>query len=157
MATHSSILACRIPWTEEPGRLQSIGLHRVRHNWATNTCFTFTFLPARTIEMSHSLVFLSSRPDYVKIFQSLPSILLRAQSTDTYEKVCQWQPQLTWSYDTQQMFIPRSTSNSFTAFMMSSWRSERAPSGAFVLCVTSSIPYSFLFHFIHPFIQYFPD
>ena len=25
MATHSSILACRIPWTEEPGRLQSIG------------------------------------------------------------------------------------------------------------------------------------
>ena len=32
MATHSSILAWRIPWTEEPGRLQSIGLHRVRHD-----------------------------------------------------------------------------------------------------------------------------
>jgi len=31
MATHSSILAWRIPWTEEPGRLQSIGLQRVRH------------------------------------------------------------------------------------------------------------------------------
>ena len=30
-ATHSSILAWRIPWTEEPGRLQSIGLKRVRH------------------------------------------------------------------------------------------------------------------------------
>ena len=30
MATHSSILACRIPWTEEPGRLQSIGLQSVR-------------------------------------------------------------------------------------------------------------------------------
>ena len=29
MATHSSILAWRIPWTEEPGGLQSIGLHRV--------------------------------------------------------------------------------------------------------------------------------
>ena len=29
MATHSSILACRIPWTEEPGRLQSMGMHRV--------------------------------------------------------------------------------------------------------------------------------
>ena len=29
MATHSGILAWRIPWTEEPGRLQSIGLHRV--------------------------------------------------------------------------------------------------------------------------------
>ena len=31
MATHSSILAWRIPWTEEPDRLQSIGSHRVRH------------------------------------------------------------------------------------------------------------------------------
>ena len=32
MATHSSILAWRIPWTEEPGGLQSIGLQRVGHN-----------------------------------------------------------------------------------------------------------------------------
>jgi len=36
-ATHSSILAWRIPWTGEPGGLQSLGLHRVRHDWATNT------------------------------------------------------------------------------------------------------------------------
>ena len=32
LATHSSILAWRTPWTEEPGGLQSIGLQRVRHN-----------------------------------------------------------------------------------------------------------------------------
>ena len=32
MATHSSILAWEIPWTEEPGGLQSVGLHRVGHN-----------------------------------------------------------------------------------------------------------------------------
>ena len=32
MATHSSILAWRIPWTEEPGWLQSIALQRVEHN-----------------------------------------------------------------------------------------------------------------------------
>ena len=32
MATHSSTLAWRIPWTEEPGRLQSMGLLRVRHD-----------------------------------------------------------------------------------------------------------------------------
>ena len=32
MATHSSILAWRIPWTEEPGRLQSMGLQRVGHH-----------------------------------------------------------------------------------------------------------------------------
>ena len=34
-ATHSSILAWEIPWTEEPVRLQSTGLQRVRHNYAT--------------------------------------------------------------------------------------------------------------------------
>ena len=32
MASHSSILAWRIPWTEEPGRLQSVGLQRVGHD-----------------------------------------------------------------------------------------------------------------------------
>ena len=32
MATHSSILAWRIPWTEEPGELQSLGSQRVRHD-----------------------------------------------------------------------------------------------------------------------------
>ena len=32
MAIHSSVLAWRIPWTEEPGGLQSLGLQRVRHN-----------------------------------------------------------------------------------------------------------------------------
>ena len=42
MATHSSILAWRIPWTEEPGRLQSMGSQRVGHNGATNTFTTFT-------------------------------------------------------------------------------------------------------------------
>ena len=35
MATNSSILAWKIPWTEEPGRLQPMGLQRVRHEWAT--------------------------------------------------------------------------------------------------------------------------
>ena len=37
MDTHSSILAWRIPWTEESGELQSMGSQRVRHNWGTNT------------------------------------------------------------------------------------------------------------------------
>jgi len=41
MVTHSSILAWRIPWTEEPGRLESIGSHRVGHDLGTNT-FTFS-------------------------------------------------------------------------------------------------------------------
>ena len=36
MATHSSILAWRTPWTEKPGGLQFMGSKRVRHNWATS-------------------------------------------------------------------------------------------------------------------------
>ena len=40
MAFHSSILAWRIPWTEEPGRLQSMGSQRVRHDWVTNAYTT---------------------------------------------------------------------------------------------------------------------
>ena len=36
MATHSSTLACKIPWTEEPGRLQAMGSQRVRHDWVTS-------------------------------------------------------------------------------------------------------------------------
>ena len=36
MATHSRTLAWKIPWTEEPGRLQSMGLQRVRHDGATS-------------------------------------------------------------------------------------------------------------------------
>ena len=35
LATHSSFLAWRIPWTEEPGGLRSMGSQRVRHDWAT--------------------------------------------------------------------------------------------------------------------------
>ena len=37
MATHSSIFAWKIPWTEEPGGLQSLGSQRVKHNTHTHT------------------------------------------------------------------------------------------------------------------------
>ena len=39
MATHSSILPWKIPWTKEPCRLQSTGSQKVRHNWGTDTHF----------------------------------------------------------------------------------------------------------------------
>ena len=46
MATHSSILAWKILWTEEPGRVQSIGSQRVGHNWATTlSWWCLTWLP----------------------------------------------------------------------------------------------------------------
>ena len=44
MATHSSILTWEIPWTEKPGRLQSMGLRRVRHEGAHN--FSWAFDPS---------------------------------------------------------------------------------------------------------------
>ena len=51
MTTHSSIFSWRIPWTEEPGRLQSVGLQRVGHNWATNT-HTHTHTHTLTLQCS---------------------------------------------------------------------------------------------------------
>ena len=46
MAPHSSTLAWKIPWMEEPGGLQSMGSLRVGHDWATSLCL-FTFMPWR--------------------------------------------------------------------------------------------------------------
>ena len=42
-STHSSILAWKISWTEEPGGLQSMGLQRVGHDWATNTYLQYLY------------------------------------------------------------------------------------------------------------------
>ena len=46
MAPHSSTLAWKIPWMEEPGGLQSMGSRRVGHDWATSLSL-FTFMPWR--------------------------------------------------------------------------------------------------------------
>ena len=44
MATHSSILAWKSPWTEEPGRLQSTGSQRVEHKRATSLPFSSSYI-----------------------------------------------------------------------------------------------------------------
>ena len=56
MAPHSSTLAWKIPWMEEPGRLQSMGSLRVRHDWATSLSL-FTFMHWRR-KWQHTPVFL---------------------------------------------------------------------------------------------------
>ena len=59
MATHSSILAWRIPWMEEPGGLQSMESQRVRHNWATFTSHArhsarlFTYIVTFNLQYSY--------------------------------------------------------------------------------------------------------
>ena len=45
MAIQCSIFALKIPWTEEPGSLQFMGLQRVRHDWATSLFIFFMNIP----------------------------------------------------------------------------------------------------------------
>ena len=53
MATQPNIiLAWRIPWTEEPGRLQSMGLQRIRHDWLSNTFTTGLYLEENILKES---------------------------------------------------------------------------------------------------------
>ena len=73
MATHSSILAWKISWTEEPGELQFMGSKRVGHDWTTNTLLCYMnylngdvqicafyssrlFLYASSVQFSHSVM-----------------------------------------------------------------------------------------------------
>ena len=63
MATHSSILAWRIPWTEEPGGLQSMRSQRVGHKVMTNT-HTHTFRGYLEKEMATTPVFLPGKSVY---------------------------------------------------------------------------------------------
>ena len=55
MELHSSTLAWKIPWMEEPGRLQSMGSLRVGHDWATSL-FTFCFHALEKAMATHSSV-----------------------------------------------------------------------------------------------------
>ena len=73
MATYSSILAWRIPWTEEPGGLQSMGSQRVRHNRATK----------------HSTVIskASDQSQLKKILQNTKAILLKSAKVLKTRKV----------------------------------------------------------------------
>ena len=52
MAIHANILAVIIPWTEEPGRIQSVGLERVRHDRATNTFITSGSFPSIRVSLT---------------------------------------------------------------------------------------------------------
>ena len=58
MAAFSSILAWKIPWTEEPGRLQSMGSQRVGHNRATSLSFFLSYYTG----MADSIIDLSLSP-----------------------------------------------------------------------------------------------
>ena len=82
-ATHSSILAWRIPWTEESGGLQSVGLQRVWHNWATkHTHSYFIHFPLMLmfctimaqlskLKVNIGTVIINEMTDFIRILQAL--------------------------------------------------------------------------------------
>ena len=79
LATHSSILAWRSPWTEELGRLQFVGSQRVRHDWATK-CNT----------QAHQWVFLLMKSHANELSREGADILLLAMSENNTEPVLQF-------------------------------------------------------------------
>ena len=69
MATHSSILAWRIPRTEEPGGLQSMGLQRVGHNWATSLSLHQELCSWRALVMGSGLILTCKIPNFQRQLQ----------------------------------------------------------------------------------------
>ena len=100
MATHSSILAWKIPWMEEPGRLLSVGLQRIRHDRATSLSF-----------LSLSFVYGSEKESLPGVPHLLPLHLHEFISYWTVRKAC-----LYWnlikhskpSHDTDHKGVPPS-------------------------------------------------
>ena len=86
MAIHSSIFAWRIPWTEEPGGLQSTGSQRVQHNWVTSLSLSLSvrmkpwtvplsFLPCKDVRTCGKVVkYLSSNAGDTREMGSIPGL-----------------------------------------------------------------------------------
>ena len=78
MTIHSSVLAWRIPWMEEPGRLQSMESQRVAHDWAT-FYFYFTLLSVKTLhQRSWSSWFYLNDKTWIKqlwVFKSTENLI----------------------------------------------------------------------------------
>ena len=72
MTTHSSI-AWKIPWTEEPGGLESMGSQRVRHDWATKQILYEDWIIAFVVQLLRPLRFFSTPWTAVSIESVMPS------------------------------------------------------------------------------------
>ena len=89
MAIHSSTIAWKIPWTEEPGRLQSMGSQRVGHDWATScshSCSDIIYLLNRN-------VYPNSLPSFymvMHLFLSWKLSLGFSGDANGKEPACQW-------------------------------------------------------------------
>ena len=73
MATHSSTLAWKIPWRKEPGRLQSMGSQRVRHDWATSMSMSMSKGRGKT--SGASVVSIWPVPYTCALYSEVPQII----------------------------------------------------------------------------------
>ena len=75
MATQSSNLAWRIPWTGEPSRLQSMGLQRVRRDWVCVHCTAvLTVVPRKLEKVRTSAMFPDTSVQFSSVAQSCPTL-----------------------------------------------------------------------------------
>ena len=88
MATHSSVLAWKIPWTEEPGGLQSMGSQRVTHDWGTEHKNLLDYKPAGQSHSSPRSSLCPVQPScHLRRFQAEVYICLHVPQEASYSKV----------------------------------------------------------------------
>ena len=102
MATHSSILAWEIPWTEEPGGLQSMGLQRVWGDWAIHTSLSWVSRTLNTV----------SEPEYLQLISASKGGLMntgqvREQSLDSWLLFLWTELKKGFSHDGEKRAIPQ--------------------------------------------------
>ena len=93
MATHSSILALRIPGTKDTGGLPSMGSHRLRHDWSDLAAVAAGFFPAAVAELSSCAeIVLLSKPEILTSFpftkKSLSTLVLDHELKKHSDSLC---------------------------------------------------------------------
>ena len=91
MATHSSTLAWRIPWTKGSGGVQSMGLQRIGHDWVTNTWIGFLFI-VTLINLRYSYITF-----YLKVTTSIDGYAMLFFKNSSWKGVHHLAPHLTFS------------------------------------------------------------
>ena len=87
VATHSCILAWRIPWTEEPSGLQSMGLQRVGHNWVTNI---FTYFQWRCRHKEQTCGHIAERRGWDELREQHWNIYITMSKVDSQWEFAVW-------------------------------------------------------------------
>ena len=92
MATHSNFLVGMIPWTEEPGRLQSMWLQRVRHSWETEHAHTHTRIIyiKNTVYININYIYGWQESRDLNCINTLISALKKKKILYSYHRICGW-------------------------------------------------------------------